>query len=211
MIFKVLDGYRSKGEEHFWMLPEKDEKGEWTPGEWMPPFVGALEYSNGYHLYDGLGQLLDYLGSDIYAAEFRGAAITAGDKIIVRECRLLRKFEGWTERTARLFSCACAEAALDAVDRASDITLREVVATARRYADGKASSRELTYIWNITESVAWSAAWSSRSSAENVVLTAAASIASSLVAKDATEFSSWNDAWVTARAAQAVLLGKYIC
>ena len=102
-------------------------------------------------------------------------------KIVVRECRLLREFTGWNERTARLFAVWCAREALNLIDRPDPRSVTACV-VAERHAYGEASDDELA--------AARAAAW------------AAARAAALAAAWDAALAAAWAAAWVAARAAQ---------
>jgi len=143
MLFKVLngDGTCYNGGNGSWHLPVKNPDGSWTAGEWMPAIQGDLEpCSHGYHLCREQ-DLLRWLGPAIFEAEYRGEMIEAEDKIVVREARLLRQVETWTERTARLFACDCAERVVDLCG--DDPRPRRAIDVARRYAGGEATEVEL--------------------------------------------------------------------
>ena len=59
--------------------------------------------------------------------------------------RLIRRCEGWNERTARLFACDCAERVLPIFEKAypADKRPRQCIETARKFANGKATLPEL--------------------------------------------------------------------
>jgi hypothetical protein len=152
MLFKVLngDGTCYNGGNGSWPLPTKNPDGSWTPGEWMPAIQGDLSpCENGYHLAREQ-DLLSWIGPAIFEAEYRGEMIEAGDKVVVREARLLRRL-GWNERTARLFACDCAERVVHLCD---DPRPRRAIAVARRYAGGEATAEELV----AARAAAWDAA-----------------------------------------------------
>ena len=139
LLFKVLndDGSCCNGGTGSWPLPTKKPDGSWTPGEWMPAIEGDLSScENGYRLCREQ-DLLQRLGPAIFAAEYRGEAVEAEDKIAAR---LLRRLEGWNERTARLFAVDCAERVVHLCD---DPRPRHAIAVARRYAGGEATEVEL--------------------------------------------------------------------
>ena len=82
------------------------------------------------------------------------------DKIGFRRGRLVRRIEAWTERTARLFACDCAEDALQYADPKHRDTLAATIAVARRYADGEATKEELDTARAAARDAAWAAAGS---------------------------------------------------
>ena len=141
IFYKVLneDGSARIGRGK-WYLPQRGR-----PGKWMPQIKGALIIcQSGYHLCRR-ADLLNWLGPVIYQAEPGGEIIKATDKIVARQARLLRRLDNWTERTARLFACDCAERVLPFFERGypTDTRPREAIETARRFAAGQAAQREL--------------------------------------------------------------------
>jgi len=147
MLYKVLNenGTPCHGGNGTWSLPTLNEDGAWIPGKWMPAIEGELvPCENGYHLCRDV-QVLDWLGPALFEAEYRGEVVEAGDKVVVREARLLRRLETWNDRTARLFACDCAERVLPLFEgeHPADTRPREAIETARRYANGEATVKEL--------------------------------------------------------------------
>jgi len=77
------------------------------------------------------------------------------------------------DRQIRLFACDCAERVLPLYEKeyTDDKTPRQAIETARRYADGKATTEELEVAWSAVwsavcaKSAVWSAAWSAVKSA----------------------------------------------
>ena len=184
MLFKVLveDGSCVNGGTGSWSLPTKNNDGAWTPGEWMPVIEGELEPCvNGYHLCREQ-DLIYWLGPAIFEAEYRGEAIESDTKIVVREARLLRRFENWNERTARLFACECAERVLSIFEREypHDDRPRRAVETTRRYANGEATSEELA----AASAAARDAAWDAASAAARAAAWDAARAAARAAARD---------------------------
>ena len=93
------------------------------------------------------------------------------------------------DRTLRLFACWCARQVWHLL---TDERSRNAVVVAERYADGKATSEELSAAESAAESAAWSAA---ESAAESAARSAARSAAESA-------------AWSAAESAQAEYLRK---
>lgn len=149
-LYKVLDkdGQSCNGGDMRWSLPVKNADGTWTPGEWMPPIQGELiPCKNGYHLCRAT-DLLSWLNARIFVAEHRGDLVEAGDKVVVREARLLHECEQWNERTARLFACWCVRHTPLADGRTvwellMDERSKHAVEVAERYAIGEAGVDEL--------------------------------------------------------------------
>ena len=141
-LFKVLneDGSACHGGHGTWHLPESDR-----PGDWMPIIEGELiPCKNGYHLCREQ-DLVHWLGEAIFEVEYRGEQVDSGDKIVVREARLLRRCENWNERTARLFACDCAEHVLHIFEQQypGHNQPRHAIETSRKYAGGNATKAEL--------------------------------------------------------------------
>ena len=169
-LYKVLDkdGQSCNGGDMRWSLPVKNADGTWTPGEWMPPIQGELiPCKNGYHLCRAT-DLLSWLNARIFVAEHRGDLVEAGDKVVVREARLLHECEQWNERTARLFACWCVRHTPLADGRTvwellMDERSKHAVEVAERYAIGEASYKELAVIgtkgWAAAMAAAGDRAW----------------------------------------------------
>jgi len=136
--------------------------GQWLPvGEWMPPIEGDLvPCTNGYHVCT-FEQLLGWLSAELYEVEVRGDRVDEDNKSVVREACLAKRCEWWTERTARLFACDCAEHVLPLCEKAApgDMRPRRAIEVARLFADGKATREELAAAWSAAWSAAGSAAW----------------------------------------------------
>ena len=178
-LYKVLGvgGKCCNGGHGKWHLPKGNR-----PGKWMPAIDGELEpCDNGYHLCRKK-HLVKWLNTEIYEAEYRGEILRAHNKVVVREARLVRRVETWTERTARLFACDCAERSLKYADKMSVNTLISTIDTARRFANGDATREELNAAWSAAWSaaeIAASAAWSAAEiAAESAAWRAAESAAS---------------------------------
>lgn len=185
-FYKVLDGDQSgNGGTATWSLP----KGK-RPGAWMPAIKGELvPCENGYHLCRGARQLLEWLGPDIYEAEYRGEWISHGNKIVVREVRLVTKTK-WDAQTARLLAADEAERVLRFFEKEhpNDPRPRNTIAAARAFARGEITWAELATARYDACSAAWAAAYDAASAAASAAANAAASAAA-------------GDAWVAAGAA----------
>lgn len=140
-LYKWLNGNQScHAGKYTWSLPQNGE-----PGEWTSYLGGPLDpCARGYHLCR-VGDLVVWLAPDLYEVETRGDVLKAGDKVVVRQCRLLRRVSAWDKRTARLFACDCAEHVLPIFEEQypNDRMPREVIKTARRYICGEASAQDL--------------------------------------------------------------------
>ena len=193
-LFKVLgeDGKPFHGGTGHWSLPTDE-----GPGEWMPSIEGALvPCENGYHLCR-IGDLLDWLGPTIYEAECRGDRIDAGNKVVVREARLLRRLN-WDDHVARLFACDCAEDVLPLFERdhPDDYRPRRAIEVARQYANGAATADELAAAsdaaWAAAMAAASDAAWAAAWAAARAAAMAAASDAARAAAMAAASDAAWD-------------------
>jgi hypothetical protein len=194
-LYKTLDeqGHSYHATSGQWALPVKNSDGTWTAGDWMTAGDGKIiPDRNGFSLYPE-GDLVRWLGPVLYEAEYRGEKTECDHQIIVREARLLRRLDGWNERTMRLFACDCAERALSTWERANpnDDKPRRTIEIARRYADGQATQSELCAAWEAAWEVAW---YVSRSRDISVWSAAAAAIWT------VTDKGMWNCTWSAARA-----------
>ena len=188
--YKVLaeGGSACHGGSGKWHLP----KGK-RPGKWMPKLTDITPCQRGYHLVT-LEQLPQWLGATIWVAEGRGEHIKESDKHVFSQARLLCKVDAWNERTARIFVCDCAERVLPIFEREypNEKAPRNAIETARRFADGKATSDELAAARDAARAAARDAAWDAARGAAGDAAWAAAG--------DAAWGAAWAAAWAVARA-----------
>src|SRR3990167_7350346 len=197
-LYKVLGdkGVAHHGGSGRWHLPHGKR-----PGKWMPAVKGDIALcSNGYHLIPATS-LLEWLGPTLYEAEGRGDQQTDSTKLAFREARLIRKFEHWNDRNARLFAADCAARALNrwredfkAKRLQQDVDPRShaAVVIARQLAIGGVDEAWLA-AWSAARSAAWLAA-------ESAARSAAWSAAES-AARSAAESAARSAAWSGARSA----------
>ena len=132
-----------------WPLPTKNDDGTWTPGDWVPPLEGQpRKCEHGYHLCTA-DQLIEWLNATLYEVEVSGCALVEeydNKCATTAACRLVRQIEQCNERTLRLFACDCAEHVLHPYEKQYPVgrRVRECVEVARRYANGEATSQELS-------------------------------------------------------------------
>ena len=172
-LFKTLNAYGAScnGGNVQWNLPTQNADGSWTPGAWMTAIEGELlPCENGYHLAED-AQILDWLNERLFEAEYRGERVYGDNKLVVRECRLLREFTGWNERTARLFAVWCAREALNLIDRPDPRSVTACV-VAERHAYGEASDDELAAARDAARAAARDAQYRRLCEMIGVVLTA---------------------------------------
>jgi hypothetical protein len=201
--YKTLDkdGCSCHGGEAEWSLPQRNEDGTWTPGEWMPEIEGELKpCRNGYHVVT-LEQLPDWLGERIFEVEVGKEILPDDDKSVVRTCRLVRECTGWNDHTARLFACDCAEHVLCLYEAQypDDRRPRKAIETTRRYAEGKAAVEALTAAREAAGVAAEAAAEAAREAA-GVAAEAAAGAAEG-AAEGAAGAAAWAAVWAAAGAA----------
>ena len=153
------DGCSCSGGHSKWSLPTQLEDGTYKPGRWMPRIKDIVPCERGYHVFQRK-DILSWVNATLYEAEVRGETIDHGDKIVAESCRLLRPIPGCNERTLRLFACRVAEDVLPLFEAEypDDDRLRKAIETARRYASGKATDRELAAAWAAARAAARAAA-----------------------------------------------------
>ena len=164
--YKVLgeNGRPVNGGSGKYHLPAKCKDGSWKPGKWMPAIKGELiPCEVGYHLCRPQ-DLVHWLDQSIYEAEYKGERIDQEDKIVVRQVRLLRKVETWTERTAREFACWCVRSTplqngKTTWSLLTDQRSKDAVIVSEKYARGEATDKELA--------AAWAAAWAAARAGQN--------------------------------------------
>lgn len=170
IIFGALEAMKMT--EKYYKVLNPDRKciygeGHWSePGEWLEVKGGLIPCENGLHLCRR-DDLVDWLGTEIWEAEYEGDRINFDNKIVVRKARLVRKLDTWTDRTARLFACDCAEHVLYLFEKEfpDDDRPRKAIETARLYANGEASGDQLAAARDAAWAVAWDAARAARDAA----------------------------------------------
>ena len=150
--YKVLGkgGKACNGGKGKWYLPKNGKS-----GKWMPKIEDIKPCESGYHLCE-LRDLIDWLNEEIYEAEGRGESIRDNNKTVFQEARLIRKCEGWNDKSARLFDADCAERVLSVYEKRhpDDDRPRKAIEATRKYANGEISKGELITAW-----AAWDAVW----------------------------------------------------
>jgi hypothetical protein len=191
VLYKVLskDSKPYHGGIGKWPLPKNGE-----PGEWLTVKGKLLPCMNGLHLCRE-SDLIYWLGPTIYEAEYNGHLVEHENKVVVRKARLVRQLDSWNERTARLFSCDCAEYVLHYFEKKypDDSRVRTAIEVGRLYADGKATLEDLRAAWAAARAAAWAAA--------RAAAGAAARAAAWDAARAAARAAAWDAAWDAARAA----------
>src|SRR3990167_2309553 len=227
-LYKVLGdkGVAHHGGSGRWHLPHGKR-----PGKWMPAVKGDIALcSNGYHLIPATS-LLEWLGPTLYEAEGRGDQQTDSTKLAFREARLIRKFEHWNDRNARLFAADCAARALNrwredfkakrlqqdvdprshaAVVIARQLAIGGVDEAAWSAAESAARLAAESAAWSAAESAARLAAESAAWSAARLAATLAAESAAGSAAEAAGESAAWSAAWSAEKAWQNDRLFQYL-
>lgn len=157
---------------------------QWVLGEWSPEIEGTLvPCHRGYHVCQE-SDLLEWLGPVICEAEIGGQVLRADGKTVARTARIVRVLDTWNERTARLFACDCAERVLPLFEREcpGDTRPRAAIETARGFALGQATAKELDAAWAAARAAAWDAA---RAAARAALAAARAARDAARAARDA--------------------------
>lgn len=219
MLYKFLneDG-TSTFQGTKWRLPADGKR---TPA--MPKVKGDLVVcENGYHLCrTGDLSYWAWAGPVLYEAEPVGDELVevngaSEPKVVVRSARLLRRLEGWNERTQRLYAADCAERVLPNYEQLvpGDTRVRDAITVARAFARGEikvdalltarsaAESAAESAAWSVG-SAAWSAAWAATESAAWSVAESAAWAATESVAESAAESAVGSAAWSVESAARS--------
>ena len=121
-----------------WPLPDGDK-----PGARVEAKGGLVACENGVHLCRRNDLIHWLVGPEIYEAEAGGEIIEAGNKVVCRSARLLRRINTWTDTTAQLIKADCAEHVLDVWERhyPEDARPREAIAASRALARGEITAR----------------------------------------------------------------------
>ena len=117
--------------------------GKWnTHGKWMPRIENIALCQRGYHLCRER-DVVGWLGPTIWEAAYRGERIDGSDKIVVSQARLIRRLKTWSDRTARLFACDCANRAMRKYGNGDKRSLTAIKVT-RAFAQGDCTRQELS-------------------------------------------------------------------
>ena len=139
-IYKTLNGVRPAIADTTYRYP--------GVGRWArhldPDKLELCRY--GYHYVEG-SQVLDWLADTIYEAEPcpDHEPLSGGGKLVSCRLRLVRRFDGWTPRSAVLFAVDCAEHVLPLFEVVfpDDSRPREMIVAVRRFVDGEIGAADL--------------------------------------------------------------------
>jgi hypothetical protein len=200
-LYKFLrpDGRTPQGYGQ-WPLPQGDQ-----PGEWLPKLTGKLiACQHAYHVMR-IRDLMEWATDDVqlYVVETRYKTTDDSNKVLARQARALYRVEAWNERNLRHFACDCAERVLPLFEQGypNDTRPRVAITTARRFADGLATSKELAAARAAAGDAAGDAARDAARDAAGAAAWAAARAAAWDAARDAARDAAGAAAWDAARAA----------
>jgi hypothetical protein len=114
--FTTAAGEPCHGGSGAWPLPRGRR-----PGAWRKVTGDLKPCENGLHLCRE-DDLIHWIGEALWEAEHRGEMILTGDKVVVREARLIRRVETWDDKAARLFAVNCAARVLPVFETARPMT-----------------------------------------------------------------------------------------
>jgi hypothetical protein len=198
-LYKFLrpDGRTPQGYGQ-WPLPQGDQ-----PGEWLPKLTGKLiACQHAYHVMR-IRDLMEWATDDVqlYVVETRYKTTDDSNKVLARQARALYRVEAWNERNLRHFACDCAERVLPLFEQGypNDTRPRVAITTARRFADGLATSKELAAAraaaWAAAGDAARAAAWAAAGDAAGDAAWAAGWAAARAAAWAAARAAAWDAAW----------------
>ena len=101
------------------------------------PAIKPVLCQQGYHFVT-LDQLPRWIGSTLYEIEVRGEVLTAEDKSVAEQARLIKRVDTWNEKNLRLFAADCAEHVLGIYEKQypNDERPRKSIQAARDFANG---------------------------------------------------------------------------
>ena len=172
--------------------------GRWRKNRWRSVKGDLAACERGLHLVTR-DQIMDWLGPAIWEAEVDGDVIDAGDKVVARRARVVRRLNTWNETTSRLFAADCAEHVLPIFEKVypNDDRPRKAIGAARAFATGEMDDAAGDAAWAAARDAAWAAARAAARDAAGAAAWAAARDAAGDAAGDA----AWDAAWAAAGAA----------
>jgi hypothetical protein len=191
-------------------------------GSWREVIGPLFPCENGLHVCR-VEHLSRWIARDLFVCEVDSETLDAGDKVVVRRCRIVEHLTGWDERTARLAAADFAEAVLPIFerDRPGDDRPRSAIQAARDYANGLIGGAARDAARNAARNAAgdaagaaanaaaWAAARNAARNAAKNATWAAARDATWAAAKDATWAAAWDAARDAAWGAQGEIILSY--
>lgn len=93
----------------------------WVPGEWTP-YREIDPCKSGWHLCAGERCLAEWLGPQIWRAEYRGEIVDARNgKMVAESMRITHRCDGWNEESARALSRRWAQLIFQSVKSEEDL------------------------------------------------------------------------------------------
>ena len=191
-IYKTFDGLSPVTVDMTYRHPGVEG---WT-GHLNPDKLHICNY--GYYYVTG-SQMLDWLADTIYEAEpcKDHEPLSSGSTSVTCRLRLVRRFDGWTPRSAVLFAADCAEHVLPLFEARfpDDSRPRDAIVAARRFVDGEITIDDLEaamYAARAARYAARYAVWAAASPADCAAraATQVAAIAAKTTAKAAGDVMS---------------------
>ena len=114
-----------------WFLPKGKRVGKWMPA------IKPVLCQQGYHFVT-FDQLPRWIGPTLYEVEVQGEVLTAEDKSVAEQARLIKRVDTWNEKNLRLFAADCAEHVLGIYEKQypNDEHPRKAIQAARDFANG---------------------------------------------------------------------------
>jgi hypothetical protein len=192
-----------------WFLPKGKRVGKWMPA------IKPVLCQQGYHFVT-LDQLPRWIGPTLYEIEVRGEVLTAEDKSVAEQARLIKRVDTWNEKTLRLFAADCAEHVLGIYEKQypKDEHPRKSIQAARDFANGlidanaaNAASNDAAYAANAASASAYAA--NAAYAAANAASANAASTAANAASASAYAANAAYAASTAANAANAASASAY--
>lgn len=137
-LFKPLNEKGQSVDADFYMWPLPKQEGR--PGRRTSRIRNAEWYTRGYHLFD-LIECLDVIGDCLWLAEGYYLRAHASGVWLFEQARLLRKV-GWDIKVLDRFTIHCCKRVMHFVAEL-DSRPREIIETAERYVQGRASMSDV--------------------------------------------------------------------
>jgi hypothetical protein len=185
-----------------WFLPKGKRVGKWMPA------IKPVLCQQGYHFVT-FDQLPRWIGPTLYEVEVRGEVLTAKDKSVAEQARLIKRVDTWNKKTLRLFAADCAEHVLGIYEKQypKDERPRKAIQASRDFANGLIDANAAAYAAYAAYAAANASANAANASANAAYAAADAAYAASASAYAAS--ASANAAYAAADAAYAASSAAY--